>query len=248
MNAASLADLLLACRVLFGRDLDPSFLGHLQESGLRAAWRLKALQTHPDRTLDRLAKQLSTERFIEARRAYALLRAYVGQRTRHREPAGRAAPADPAPCTPHQPRRRHSSAQRRCDPRPTPHLPRRRLRLGEYLYHSRVILFSTLIEALLWQRRQRDRFCEVGRRWGYLSDDEVHRLFEERRSHERVGATAQRLGLLNAFQVRTVLSFQQSRQEPLGSYFVQHGLLTPLALHRLLNRFERHNAAFSREP
>lgn len=237
-------ELLAACSLLFDHTFDSSFLGHLQEAGLKSAWRRKALQTHPDRVVDRLSRMQHTERFIEARRAYGLLQEYLGRRTRHRAPAGNRTP--PAP-PPHQrTRSRRAAAPRRGDQPAGTSLPRRRLRLGEFLYHSRAITFSALIDALIWQRRQRDRFCEVGRRWRYLSESEVRLLLGERRPHERVGAAAQRLRLLNAFQVRTVLAFQQSRQEPLGNYFLQRGLLSPLSLQALVRRFERHNAAFSR--
>lgn len=229
MDSASRAELLDACRVIFGRPLDASFLGLLQESGLRAAWRLKARQTHPDRTLDQSAKRGHTESFIEARRAYGLLQEYLGCRAR---------PPAPAP--------RRTAHPRREEHRPGPGLPRRRLRFGEYLLHSRAISFPALIEAIVWQRSQRDRFCEVARRWGCLSDREVALLLAGRRPLERVGAAALRLRLLTSLQVRTVLWFQQSRQEPIGAFFVQRGLLSPAALDRLLRRFAEHNTPFQR--
>jgi len=250
MDAAYRAELLAACHEIFGLAFDPSFLGHLEESGLRSAWRLKALQTHPDRTVDKLAKQRRTQSFIEARRAYVLLRDYLQRRGNPLEPAAawtrHPPPPAPAPRPPHRPRPHRSTARRRGDPCAAPHLPRRRLRIGEYLYHSRAISFSSLIQAILWQRRQRDRFCEIVRRWGYLSDSGVELLLSRRHPHEQVGATARRLRLLTTFQVRTVLVFQQSRQEPLGRFFIQRGLLTPAALALLLRRFESHNATFTR--
>jgi len=247
VDAACRTELLEACRILFGRELDQSFLGCLQESGLRSAWRLKALQTHPDRVADRAAKHRHTERFIEARRAYGLIQEHLGRRARHGATAENRAPhAAATDRQPARPRPPGAAAHRHCDHRDALAVPRRRLRLGEYLYHARVIPFSALIEALVWQRRQRDRFCEVGRRWGYLSDAEVRLLLSERRPHEQVGATAQRLQLLTSFQVRTVLSFQQSRQQPIGSFFVHRGHLSPAALHSLLQHLDRHNAGFSR--
>jgi len=247
VDAACSTELLEACRILFGRELDPSFLGQLQESGLRAAWRLKALQTHPDRVADRAAKRRHTEHFIEARRAYGLLQEHLGRRARHGAPAANRAPhAAATNRPPARPRPPGAAARRHVDHRAGPAVPRRRLRLGEYLYHARVIPFSVLIEALVWQRRQRDRFCEVGRRWGYLSDTEVRLLLSQRRLHELVGATARRLQLLTSFQIRTVLAFQQSRQQPIGNFFIRRGHLSPADLHSLLQRLDRHNTAFSR--
>jgi len=247
VDTAFRRDLLEACRVLFGLEFEPSFLSQLQESGLRIAWRLKALQTHPDRILDRAAKHRHAERFIEARRAYGLLREHLDRRVGAGAPAAPRAPyAAAAHRPPTRPRPPGPTAHRRGEHRAGPAVPRRRLRLGEYLYHARFIPFSTLVEALVWQRRQRARFCEVGRRWGYLSDAEALRLLSERRPHEQVGATARRLKLLSSFQVRTVLSFQRSRQQPIGSFFVGRGHISPAALLGVIQQLDRHNAAFSR--
>lgn len=240
MDTTGQVALIEACRVLFGRDFDPSFLGHLQEGGLKAAWRVKALETHPDRSAHRRSGHHDAGDFIAARRAYALLQDHLGRRgvrsapAAHRPSRTAAAgrPARPAP----RPRGPHGAAAL---------VPRRRLRLGEFLYHSRVIPFSTLIEALIWQRRQRDRFCEICRRWGHLSEAQVRLLLAERLPHEQVGATAQRLRLLTSFQVRTILAFQRSRQQPIGRYFVSHGHCSPAALAALIGRLERHNAHFS---
>jgi hypothetical protein len=236
--------LLSACHVLFGHRMDPPFLLHLRESGVRSAWRRKALQTHPDRTVDGAAKPGHAEAFIEARRAYGVLLEFLARRGQGREPAARAAHAPARP--PHRPPAERTRAHRRGQSRPQPSVPFRRLRLGEFLYHARVIPFATLIEALVWQRRQRSRFCEVGQRWGLLSEPDVAQLLGRRLPHERVGAAAERLRLLTSFQVRTVLAFQRSRQEPLGSYFVSHGLLTPQQLERHLRLLEDHNRAVRR--
>jgi hypothetical protein len=242
-------ELLDACRLLFGVGLDASFLDHVQESGLKAAWRLKALQTHPDRTLDRAAKSASSERFIEARRAYGLLHAYLGRRgVRVDATPGRAAGpgthwAWPRPSPRPRPR---SSAQRPGEQRPCAAIPRRRLRLGEFLYHSRMITFPALIETLVYQRRQRERFCEILVRWHYLSPAQVQALLQHRQPLERIGEAALRLRLLSPAQVRLVLTFQRMRQEPLGKLFVRRGLLTNLLLEEQLTRLLDHNASLRR--
>jgi hypothetical protein len=249
MSEARRDELLEACRLLFGVSLDASFLDHVQEPGLKAAWRLKALQTHPDRTIDRAAKATSNERFIEARAAYGLLREYLGRRglrgdAAPRRPAGPGAyraGQRPAP----RPRPRYAS-QRPADARPLVAIPRRRLRLGEFLYHSRMITFPALIETLVHQRRQRERFCEIVVRWNYLSPSQVRALLLHRRPLERIGEAAQRLRLLSPAQVRLVLTFQRMCQEPLGKLFVRRGLLTDLLLEEQLARLLDHNASLRR--
>ncbi len=249
MNAACRSELLAACRLLFDRELDATFLDHLQESGLRAAWRLKALQTHPDRAVGQAAKVRQTERFIAARLAYGLLKAHLGDRAEGREPAP---PRAPRPSTvPHRPWRPpaprqpppRSDAPRQKGPAPVAGVPRRRLRLGEFLYHSRVITFAALVETLVSQRRQRERFCEIALRWGYLTNGQLSILLARRLPLELIGETAHRLQLLTPPQIRLVLTFQRMRQEPLGRLFVRRGLLTSRRLEEQLGRMVRHNAS-----
>lgn len=247
MRAACGEELLEACRLLFGARLEPAFLEHVQESGLRAAWRRKALQTHPDRTTDGPTKLRNSERFIEARHAYGLLREYLGSRS----PAAARAPA---PCAhrqgkrpPPRPRPQRSSTHRPEERCPVAGVPRRPLRLGEFLYHSRVIPYSALIETLVFQRRQRERFCEIVLRWSYLSEGQVRCLLARRLPLERVGETAQRLRLLTPLQVRLVLTFQRMRQEPLGKLFVRRGLLTTQCLAEQLARLHDHNSSRRRD-
>ena len=243
-------DLLEACRLLFGTRLDPSFLEHVQESGLRTAWRRAALRTHPDRSTDRAAKIRDNDRFIEARRAYGLLQEYLCRRGAHRERAAARAPgAGPnrtAQRPPPRPRHPRPAPQRPSEHRTAAAVPRRRLRLGEFLYHSRVITFSALVETLVFQRRQRERFCEVVLRWGYLSTVQVETLLARRLPLERIGETALRLRLLTTPQVRLVLTFQRMQQEPLGKFFVRRGLLTARRLDEQLHRLTCHNASLRR--
>jgi hypothetical protein len=247
MHEARPEELLEACRLIFDVGLDASFLEHVQESGLRAAWRLKALQTHPDRTTDQAAKILNNERFIAARRAYGLLQEYLGRRASRRDPAAARAcgyaPHRPAPRPAPRSRPQRSAPQRPGERRAGAAVPRRQLRLGEFLYHSRVISYAALIETLVLQRRQRERFCQIVRRWGYLSDSQVLGLLDRRRPLERIGEAAQRLRLLTHRQVRLVLTFQQMCQEPLGRLFVRRGLLTDRHLEEHLARLLAHNAS-----
>ena len=246
MRTPCRSELLEACRLLFGADFDPSFLDHVQEPGLRAAWRLKAFQTHPDRTTGPAAKIRNSDRFIEARRAYGLLQEHLGRRGSHRNPltaqtfSGAHRPEQRPPQR-HRPPR--PASHRAGEQRPAAGVPRRRLRLGEFLYHSRLITFSALVEALVVQRRQRERFCEIVLRWSYLSGDQVRNLLARRLPSERIGETAHRLGLLTPVQVRLVLTFQQMRQEPLGKLFVRRGLLSTRRLEEQISRLTRHNAA-----
>jgi len=123
------------------------------------------------------------------------------------------------------------------------------MRLGEFLYRERLITFEHLVAAIVWQRRQRERFCEICRRWGLIGADDARALLRERRAPgESVGEVARRLRLLSVAEVGAVLAFQRRRQRPIGEYFLERGILSPAALGRLLLRLAQHNASLPRRP
>ena len=81
------------------------------------------------------------------------------------------------------------------------------------------------------------------RRWKLLTEIQVKNLLSLRRPLERSGETAQRLRLLTSPQVRLVLAFQRTRQEPLGRLLVRRGLLSPRRLEEHLARLTDHNSS-----
>jgi len=50
-----------------------------------------------------------------------------------------------------------------------------------------------------------------------------------------------RLGLLGQAQVQTLLFFQRSRQQKIGRYFIEAGLLSELQIERLAAECHQHN-------
>jgi hypothetical protein len=177
------------------------------------------------------------------RRAYGLLR-HSRRSPSRRSPHAPARPATGPPAAAPRPAPGRGESPR--GHRPAAGIPRH-LRLGEFLYHSQVITFSALIETLVTQRRQRERFCDIVLRWSYLSEIQVQTLLAERLPLERVGEAAERLQLLTPLQVRVVLAFQQTRQEPLGRLLVRSGLLTTRHLEQQLSRLTDHNSSLRRD-
>jgi len=102
----------------------------------------------------------------------------------------------------------------------------RPLLFGEFLYYSGLIPWKALIEAIVWQQRQRPRFGEVAMRWFHLSNREIDWILSEKKPFERIGEAAVRKSLLNRFQVNTILYYQRSRQRKIGEFFVEKGYLT----------------------
>jgi len=232
------AKLLDACAVLLGpqaRRAGQALLRQLTVGTVRAAFRRLALRTHPDRT----AGSRDGTLFIEVSRAYELLMAFVLARS------------TPAAAQAH---RTHESPPRPSAARPSPSrqrtrevfyhgpLPRRRLRLAEFLYYSGCISWQSLISALVWQRTGRPRFGEIARQLRLVSENDMMRVLQSRARHEQTGATASRLRLITVEDVRRILRIQRARQRPIGRYFVEKERMADAELSRLLHELFRHNA------
>lgn len=237
------ASVIRACRILFGNDIAVTlgFLRYLEESGVKSAYRKKALETHPDRALafGPRAVQHQTVRFVEVTTAYKILSAFLAERERAmRDPLTRIRPLKPE----------HEQTEPSHPPRQsrffTGTLPRRHLLFGEYLYYSRTIPQHVLTEALSWQRRQRPRFGEIAQRWRLLAEPEIDTLLKNRRFGEPLGESAIRLMILSRFQVNTILHFQRKNQQPIGEYFTSQGHIMRFMLKRLLEDNSRHNEQF----
>ena len=136
--------LINACHTLFGRDLfiSKDFLWYLQPAGLKAAYRQKAKEAHPDRFnhLAPLDQQQKTAFFQEVNQAYALLCSFFSERDETTEkptprPARKQPTKKPAHSTP-----RHNAFRR---------VPERTLEFGQYLYNRGLITYQQLIEALV---------------------------------------------------------------------------------------------------
>ena len=77
-------DLYRSCRIIFGRDLKVSsdFLQYLQLSGIKKAYRKKAMEFHPDRGFCQslTLQQCMANQFIDVHQAYEKLVAYLESR------------------------------------------------------------------------------------------------------------------------------------------------------------------------
>ena len=244
-SPASTREILDACRILFGTDVSVSdaFLSYLQPVGIKAAYRKRALETHPDRL-----KAIGRHRgdpgalFRQVRDAYETLLAFQ-QAGRAPQPRTRCSRTPrPEDC----PRRRRTGSARTASRRCADHyysgtLPRRPLLLGQFLYYSGRISWRTLIEAIAWQRVQRPKIGHIAVGWGMLSAAEVLRVLSERTLHERFGECARRIGAITAFEHLALIGRQRRLQRPLGDYFVERGLLSRRLIADMVSRQRRHN-------
>ena len=247
-----------ACRVLFGSQvtLNRDFLAYLQLDGVRYAYRAQAKMTHPDRfpgaSLFFLQRQ--AELFRRVTTAYDVLNNFLCVRERGLRFPQRSGGADSC---------RSATARRDAEGRVQQRrerrvfrsfsgkiytgssglqLPQRPLPFGRYLNYRGLISYTDLAQALIWQQRQRPRMGDLSRRWGRLSEVEVKAILKTRRQGGgRFGEKAVALGFLNQFQVDTMIHFQRSNQRPLGEYFVEQGLISPVLLEKLVSDLHDHN-------
>lgn len=263
-------DLFDACHVLFGCQIDigSGFLQYLQPSGVKSAYRSKARDTHPDMMAGKseFMQRRSAELFQQVQHAYESLNSYLDARARGLVLLKAARPA-PKPASRGN-RRRPTAARKtgasassrrgRSNPRsnsatwrrdtsqrstPTKQVPARKLLFGHYLFYCGFTNWQTIIKALVWQRTERPRLGEIGKRFGWLTSDDIVSILRERELSRSFGRAAVDMGLLTESQLRLMV-FQQNRlQKKIGEYFINNHLLSPAQLNRLVEQLRSHNSA-----
>ncbi|MCP4695215.1 MAG: J domain-containing protein [Desulfobacterales bacterium] len=239
MELASTEELLDACGVLFGPEVkvSPQFLHYIQPSGIKAAFREKALETHPDRAVA-LGKYGSgmDDMFKEVVGAYEKLRAAIkGDGTvlvKKKETNGgrrRGAP------------RGQKYGAGFSDILYTGEIPRRELLFGRFLYYSGLISWRSLIQAITWQRKQRPLIGQIALEWGMLSRREIHEIIIGRDLAEKFGEAALRKGLIRRGDLLAILGKQRGLHRQIGDYFVTRRQFTRVDMTRVAYEQRRHN-------
>ncbi|MBU0680652.1 MAG: J domain-containing protein [Proteobacteria bacterium] len=127
----------------------------------------------------------------------------------------------------------------------TGRLPERQLLFGHFLYYSGLVSWQTIIKALVWQRSNRPRLGDIGRRFGWLTPEDIISLLKAA-DGKPFGARAVDKGLLTHRQVTTLLTFQKTQQHRIGEYFVQNRIFEKARLEEILNRYHAHNYRLSK--
>lgn len=242
MSFHSETTLINACRTLFGQDVNLSqdFLFYLQPSGAKSAFRNQAKAHHPDRhaSSSPLVRKQQTEKFREIRQAYDILIDYLDKRhlqrikTSTRQPTKKPAYQSPGAASRHKPQNPHVK------PTSIPAIP---LEFGMYTFYQGKVSYQQLIEALVWQRRQRPTLGAIAQKWGWLTEAKVAHTLGYRGHAVRFGKKAIELGYLKQHQVDALLQYQQSLQKRIGQYFIEKGLLSKEEADLISQKLEAHN-------
>lgn len=237
-------ELLNACRVLFGSEvlISRDFLFYVQPCGIKSAFRQKAKLVHPDlhvaATVDEYEHQ--TELFREVNEAYKLLdRFSTSDHKRFLTPADQDTTFSNGFT---------KKPEEGCsDYADGISLPQRYLETGIFLYHMGVITYAEVIEALVWQRRQRPVIGDLAIRWGWLTEKDIQFINRQGAFKGRFGARAEHGGYLTPFQVQVLLRYQQSCQQPFAQYFVEQGILSANEVKRLMRAQALHNSRYRKK-
>lgn len=235
-------DLFKACESLFGEDVDVSveFLRYLQPAGLKAAFRKKAMETHPDRALTLACrKDILEKRFKEINLAYQLLQDFLSCPWKFSldEHGSIYRPKRNTP-----PRSQRSDYIRK--PKNSRRVPSRKLLFGQYLYYSGHIELNTLVKAIVWQRLQRPSVGSLAAQWDWLDADRIYDTLKRRSNGEKFGECALRLGYLSKYQLMLLLNKQKLLQPQIGRYFIEQRILSPFRIMKLIEELRAHNNKF----
>ena len=269
-------ELFRSCEIIFGPELSISreFLDYLQLSGIKSAYRKRAMETHPDRAgleNDRVQRQRH-DLFHSVQEAYENLITFLDAKEKGyclpppaRQAHPRTQPPRPAPAKPRQPQpakasRTTAGAQPQAGfqnsaGQPSTFwdteslyqgsLPNRRLLLGHFLYYSGLINWRTIIQALIWQRTERPRLGEIGQRFGLLNEADVVQILRNRPTLQPFGQTAMDMGLLSQPQLQMLVAHQKRLQKKFGEFFLEKRILEAGELRALLQQYQEHNASIS---
>jgi hypothetical protein len=270
-------ELYRSCRIIFGKDLKVSrdFLQYLQLSGIKKAYRKKALEIHPDTVSCQniVIQQSLAHQFNDVHEAYKILVNYLEARNNGIALTGSTVPftaskeekkvksqGKASPCNGkrfyhgkgntyrfnngNEKRKKSPVHEPPLDPKslykgPIPNCP---LLFGRYLYYSGIINLHTIGQALIWQRSQRPRFGEVGQRLGWLSEQDILKILQNRRDSQLFGELALRLGILTREQLHLLLLHQKKLHKRIGQYFVEKKYWDAVMLEKYIGAHKRHNS------
>lgn len=243
LSFMSKANLFNAYHVLFGYEKGVSIelLKQLRQPALKAVYWKKALETHPDRSkvLGKIESEMD-ERFKEVTLAYENLNSILKD--------DRIDILDDETGIQRKSPERSAKVNKKkgvSDHFYKGWLPKRRLLIGQFLYYSGCISWRNLIDAIIWQKRQRPVIGHIALNWGMLSSYDIRRILTERnieqRHKEKFGEYAWSKGYITSFEHLALLGKQRLLQRPIGEYFMEQGILCARKIDEIVSKQKVHN-------
>lgn len=238
----SKTNLFNAYQVLFGynKGVSIELLKQLRKPVLKAVYLKKALETHPDRSkvLGKVESEMS-ERFREVTQAYNNLNSILDDQIDI---------LYDKTCTYAKKEEKSERVYKKkvwSDHFYKGWLPKRRLLIGQFLYYSGLISWRNLIDAIIWQKKQRPVIGQIAINWGILSPYDIRKIMTERnmeqRHKEKFGEYACRKGYITSFEQIALLGKQRILQRPLGEYFIEQRILCAKEIADIVAKQKIHN-------
>ncbi|MBU0965864.1 MAG: molecular chaperone DnaJ [Proteobacteria bacterium] len=244
-GVAAEQELYHACRIIFGPDLTVSreFLEYIQFSGVKSAFRKKAMETHPDRLAghDELAKKRSARMFHSVQQAYEKLLQYLEAREKGFRFHGRGASSpgtfspirrSPAPAKP----QRGKGPVAKSKFSETSGMWERKGRPGRFYQEGQSK--KPFYTQDLYRGTIPDRQLLFGHYLYYAGQvswqSVIKALMWQKTQRPRLGEIARSRGLLSSDEIFLVLKGCVSSTLPFGQQALQQGLLTKSQLISLL--------------
>lgn len=239
MKTLTQEDIIKACSVLFGPQtaVSRSFLYRLQPAEIKAVYRKRALENHPDRAhvLGKDAVLLS-RLFRDVADSYKKIEAFLKGHYRilwsvHDSPG-------------HARRtvvQKHKAGADLSQKKYKGRMPEIELQIGGFMYFSGIISMEELIKAVAWQYRQYPRIGQIAESFELLSAQNIRSILSSCAGQEKFGECAIRLGYLLPQHLSFLLARQQVLKPRLGSFFVQAGLVLPQEMEAIAKKQIKHN-------
>jgi curved DNA-binding protein CbpA len=258
----SKTNLIKDCSLLFDSEIFNyvDFLNSLSSSVLKSAYRKKALETHPDRSLALgKCKDKMDNRFKDVISAYERLDSFIQaeekiilknevrrnkksrttkRRTQYKQENSSGFSNKKNTNKNNSSQKKQSDVSGRLY---EGNIPRRKLLIGQFLYYSGLISWNTLFEAVYWQRKQRPIIGKIALDWGILTPEEIRRILTERNYKDNFGEYALRNGFITQFEFMAIIAKQKNLQPPIGKYFIQNGILGDQGLINMIQGLKSHN-------
>ncbi len=230
--------------VLFGNCTDLSYeaLREIQPSELKAAYRKKVFETHPDRSqIVGRDKYIMNQEFIKAATAYEQLISIIENKNKiilnEKSNVKNSGP------------QYYSNKDVFSDHYYTGSMPKRKLLTAQFLYYSGLISWKMLVNSISWQKRQRPPVGQIAVSWGMLSPIDIKIILQSRaiegRFNDKFCEYALSKGYISLFERMALLGKQRSLQRPIGEYFTKvEETLSGKKIDLFLEKMWAHNRLF----
>jgi hypothetical protein len=235
-NSKLFYDLANACFLIYGPlfHFSEATLEYLKPSGIKSAYREKAKILHPDSSkLTNKSKQELSTLFNELNDAYNLLINYLKVDSNFKERvSNKIKLVEDINSIKYKTRKDFFYSGS---------IPKRKLRLGEYLYYSKKISWKTLIDAIVTQYKTRPKIGDICIKLNYLNNKEISKIIKEINISEKFGETAKKLGLLTNYQILAALGYQKRYNKAFGQYFIDNDIFTKNQIEKFIKECNQYN-------